>query len=179
MVKAEQKKNENISEYIIHMFKSEDLVRTFEFDLNQINEFVISHIPIKGNEKKSLILWYASLIETMRSEKIQKTGHLNELQDLVSKLSRLHIKLQEEESDYKKIVSKANPYIQNQIEKSDQTISNSIQICLNAVYGFLLLKLNAKKVSSDQQEMLEIFGDLLSYLSYKYKDEIKKMKLIN
>ena len=36
MVKAEQKRTENIAEYIIYMFQTEDLVRALKLDLNQI-----------------------------------------------------------------------------------------------------------------------------------------------
>lgn len=172
MIKAEQKKNENIAEYIIHMFKSEDLVRTFEFDLNKINSYVITNIPTSVAEKKELILWYASLIETMQLEKIHASGHLEIVTNLLNDLLKLHSTLLDTESDYEKIVIKAKPYIQHQIKESNNVLNNPIQVCINAVYGFLLLKLDDKIINEDQQKMLDTFGDLLSYLSYKYKEEI-------
>jgi len=170
MVRAEQKKNENISEYIIHLYKTEDLLRTFEFDLNRINSQAIANIPVSNNEKKELILWYANLIEAMKIQKIEKFGHLNVVNDLISQLTSLHSSLLLNNSDYKAIVSKAEPYIKEQIKTSNQTITNPIQICLNAIYGFLMLKLEGKTVTPNQQKMLEHFGDLLSFLSFKYEE---------
>ncbi len=171
MVKAEEKKNNNISEYIIYMFQTEDLVRALKVDLNQITEYVIASLPISDKEKKELILWYASIIENMKSQQIEKEGHLKEVNDLMAYLHTLHTQLISTEDDYKKIALKAEPYIQQQIKESKNTLSNPIQICLNAIYGFLLLKLDGKEVNSDQQKMLDAFGDLLSYLSFKFKSK--------
>lgn len=172
MIRAEQKKIENIAEYIVHLFKTEDLVRTFEFDLNKITNQVIFNLPVSDSEKKELILWYASIIEKMQSQKIVKAGHLLEINELINSLTSIHTKLIDKESDYKTLVTKADPYLQNQIQESKGRINNTIEVCLNAVYGFLLLKVNGKKVSPDQQNMLESFGDILSYLSYRYRKEI-------
>lgn len=169
MIKADQKKADNISEYIIYMFQTEDLVRALKLDLNQITDYVIASLPVSDTEKKELILWYASIIEEMKTQQIEKEGHLKEISDLILQLHELHTELITTEVTYKKIALKAEPYIQNQIVESKNTLSNPIQICLNAIYGFLLLKLEGKEVNSDQQKMLEAFGDLLSFLSFTYK----------
>ena len=170
MVRAEAKKNENISEYIIHMFKTEDLLRTFEFDLNRVTNQVILNIPTSDNEKKELILWYAKHIESMQTQEIIKSGHLKEVNELIEQLLKLHDELIITEPDYKAIISKAAPFISSQIQESNNTLNNPIIVCLNAIYGLLILKLEGKEVSPAQQDMLESFGDLLSYLSYKYKE---------
>ena len=170
MVRAEQKKNENISEYIIHLFKTEDLIRTFEFDLNRINSQVISNIPTSDNQKKELILWYAEHLEAMQTQKIEGKGHLNLVNDLINKLTTLHKTQLKEDSEYKTISAKAEPYIKEQIQVSNNTVSNPVEVCLNAIYGLLILKLEGKPVYPNQQEMLASFGDLLSFLSFKYKE---------
>ena len=54
---------------------------------------------------------------------------------------------------------------------SKNTILNPVQICLNGIYGMLLLKLNGKTVSDEQQSTLVNFGNLLQYLSEAYKKE--------
>ncbi|MCB0495046.1 MAG: DUF4924 family protein [Cyclobacteriaceae bacterium] len=169
MVKAEEKRRDNIAEYIVYIYQSEDLIRSFEFDLDRINTYVISHIPLEKDAKKELLLWYASLIETMQKEKIESEGHLSETKELVNKLGQLHSDLTLHDEDYKKIVKSATPYIENQIKESEGGITSAVQVCLNAIYGFLLLKLSGKSVTNEQQAMLTIFGDMLSYLSYKYK----------
>ena len=169
MVKAEEKRRDNIAEYIIHMYQSEELVRSFDFDLDQINTYVISHIPLEDHAKKELLLWYASLIENMQKEGINESGHLKETIDLTHQLNKLHVELLGKDKSYERIVHSAQPFIETQIKESKNTISDPIQICLNAVYGFLLLKLNGKSITSEQQNMLGAFGDMLSFLSFKFK----------
>jgi hypothetical protein len=171
MGKAEEKRSKNITEYLIYMFKSEDLIRTFEYDLNKITDYLISQIPISTQEKKELILWYASLIESMQSENIIESGHIEEVKILLTELNTLHNALIKDDNDYNIIVSKAAPFIQSQIEKSNNKLNNPIQVCLNAIYGFLLLKVDEKEPTAEQQTMLNAFGDLLSYLSHKYKEQ--------
>lgn len=174
MVKADQKKAENISEYLIYMFQSEDLIRTFEFDLNRIAQYMIGNIPVSDAEKKELILWYASLIEKMRASKVEQEGHIKEVVELIDELTDLHNALIKEDNTYKELAQTASPFIESNKQKSNQTITNPIQLCLNAIYGFLLLKFEEKVITEDQQKMLDSFGNLLSYLSFKYKEEQTK-----
>ncbi|VAW28630.1 hypothetical protein MNBD_BACTEROID06-1190 [hydrothermal vent metagenome] len=171
MVKADQKKADNISEYLIYMFQSEDLIRTFEFDLNRITEYMITNIPVTDSEKKELILWYAALIENMRTDKVEKTGHITEVNNLIEELTILHLKLIRSDNKYAHLAQSAKPFIQSNIKKSNNTVNNPIQICLNAIYGFLLLKFEEKTITNEQQKMLNSFGDLLSYLSFIYKEQ--------
>lgn len=171
MVKAEQKRKENISEYIIYMYQTEDLLRTFKFDLNEISKYVISSLPIPDTGKKEVLLWYASTIESMQAQKIEESGHLAEIEKLFLELTDLHIELKENEEDYLKIANKAAPFIKSQIKISNNELSNPIQVAINAVYGFLLLKINGRDLNNEQQKMLDSFGDLLSYLSFKFKEE--------
>lgn len=171
MVKAEKKKQNNIAEYIIHMYQSEELVRAYNFDLNQINNFVISRTPLNNEAKKELLLWYAALVESMQNENLQTNGHLKETRLLVNHLTQLHTQLLSKDDSYNKVFITAEPYIKNQIKEAQNTITNPIQICLNAIYGFLLLKIDGKSVTEEQQKMLDAFGDMLSFLSYKFKQE--------
>lgn len=169
MVLAETKKQENIAEYIVHMYQTEELIRSYEFDLNRINNYVISRIPVSIDEKKELLLWYAAIIESMQNEGIETKGHLSETIALVDQLNQLHVDLLNEDNSYQKVFESASPFIDSQINEANHTITDPIQICLNAIYGFLLLKLDGKKVTDNQQNMLDSFGDMLSYLSYKFK----------
>lgn len=176
MLLALKKKQSNISEYLMYMYQTEDLIRQFNFDLNQINNYVLKHIPTSEQEKKELLLWYASIIEKMQNEKIQTKGHLQELINLVGELTELHAQLEATNATYQNILSKADSYFKQQGEASGNTITNPVQLSLNAVYGFLLLKLKGKNISDEQQAMLNSFGDILSYLSFMHKKETNSSK---
>jgi hypothetical protein len=65
---AEKKKNKNLGEYIVYMYQMEDLIRSYQFNLGEIRQYVISHYPIPENEKEELTTWFESLIDQMKTE---------------------------------------------------------------------------------------------------------------
>ena len=175
MLPADQKKKNNLAEYIIYMYQTEELIRSYNFDLNDITTFVVVNTPISPSFKKKLILWYAEVIEQMISEGLnEKAGHSIKIQSEVAKLEDLHKKLLSTDSVYKEIFDIAQPSIQKHIKQSKNEISSEVQICLNSVYGMLLLKLHGKNLQKEQQDSVEQQGELLSYLSKIYKLQQKK-----
>jgi len=171
-LKKETKKN-NIAEDIIQIYRNEDLIRAFEFDLEKIGNHVINHLPISNIEKLSQVNYYEKLIKKMKLQNIEKIGHLKEANELVNVLEDLNISLLKSDKVYQKIHVISLPYIQKNIELSNNKITSEIQICLNGVYGFLLLKLNGKDLDESNKTAIESFGDVLSYLSMKYKEAVK------
>ena len=169
-IPAEIKKKENIAEYIIHMYQTEDLIHAYQFNLDEINAYVIKHMSKDEQVRKEILLWYAGIIEQMQAEGINKPGkHLIATQKYVEALTTLHEKLLVENDFYQATYIKAKKDIANHIALSDGTINNPIQICLNGIYGMLLIRLNGKKISAEQQKTLANFGEVLGTLSRFYK----------
>ena len=161
---------QNISEHIINIYRQEDLIRAFEFDLEKIGAHVINHLPISNIEKLSEVNHYEELIARMKLEGIESSGHLKEANLLVSTLETLHEKLLKSDADYAKIYEDAKSAVDENIRLSENKITSAIQICLNAVYGFLLLRLNGKEIDEKEKSKVEKFGGLLAYLSAKHKE---------
>lgn len=169
MLLADKKKAENISEYIIYMYQTELLLRNFELDLEKVKLHVIGNIPDGKTDKKELEAWYGEIIGQMKAEKLEKEGHLRFVQQEVSSLSDLSIQLLTEDSDYQQVFSAARPAIRDSIQASGGLITDPIQACLNGVFGLLLTRMNGRKMSEDQELAVQHFGNVLSYLSFKYK----------
>ena len=51
---ADRKKGQNIGEYLIYMYQMEDLIRSYQGNLEEINTYVISHYPIAEEEKQEI-----------------------------------------------------------------------------------------------------------------------------
>ncbi|MTI32038.1 DUF4924 family protein [Xanthovirga aplysinae] len=169
MVIAEKKRKENISEYIIFMYQTEDLVRAYQFNLEEIEKYVINHFPIEDKNKAEVKAWYGKVIEQMKTEGIEKEGHLRETVDIVKELSDLNRELLKSDKNYRSIYDQAKLHIKKHLELSEGKVTDGIQICINGIYGLMLLRLNGKKVEESQKASLNSFGDVLSYLSFKYK----------
>lgn len=168
---AEKKKRNNISEYIIHMYQTEDLIRVYGFDLEKVKEYVIKHIPVEGDEKTELEKWYEDIAKKMKAEDIEETGHLKEVQQKVKELEQLKEELLNSSKEFKEVYDKTKPHIEKSLEYANGKVTSDVQSCLNGVYGLLLLRMNGKKVHPDLMESINAFGDVLSYLSYKYKQK--------
>lgn len=166
---AEKKKESNIAEYIVHMYQTEDLIRAYNFNLDDIREYVIQHIPGDEVEKEALAVWYQDVMKEMKQDGIEKSGHLNSVQVIVDELSEIYEDLQSTDTAFEEVHKNSKKHIDKNMELAQGKVINEVQICLNGVYGLLLLRMNGKKVSDDLMESINSFGDVLSYLSFKYR----------
>lgn len=166
-------KENNISEHIIQLFRKEDLVRAFEFDLEKIGSHVINHLPIPNIEKLTEVNYYEDLIAKMIDQGLEKEGHTSETNELITSLESLCSDLLVKDDDFIEIYNNAKPAIDDNKKLSQGKIKSDIQICLNGVYGFLLLRLNGKELDEENKSKVEKFGDVLSYLSAKYNEITK------
>ena len=169
---AESKKSKNVGEYIIYMYQMEDLIRSYQFDLINIRQYVISHYPVSEQEKSQISSWFETLIAQMKSEGIQENGHLSEVQKEVDQLALLHWDLLKKDREYFEIYRPVKAHIMDYIQSAEgKNLGHEIQICINGIYGLLLCRLTGQNVSEDLKQSTEVFGSLLSYLSMVYKEK--------
>lgn len=170
---AEKKKSQNIGEYLIYMYQMEDLIRSYQGNMDEIKQYVISHYPVSDEEKAELAVWFEGILERMKSQGIMEKGHLKELRDLVENLANLHWKLLKTDKAYFETYNNAKPFILNAILAADgENPGNEIQICINGIYGLLLCRLLGKKVEDLQIKTAEAFGEVLSMLNFNYQQRI-------
>jgi len=171
---AENKKKHNIGEYIIYMYQMEDLIKSYNYNIEDIRQYVVSHYPIPEEEKTAVAIWFDFLINRMKTEGIENKGHLSDVQREVDTLAKIHWELLKTDKDYFEIYQKAKPHIIDFVLSAEgQDLGHEIQICLNGIYGLLLCRLTGKKVPEELQQSAEAFGSVLSYLSLVYKEREK------
>lgn len=167
---AEKKKSQNIAEYLIYMFQMEDLIRSYQGNMDEIRKYVVSHYPVNDAEKDEIMTWFGQLLKKMKAEKIIQIGHLKELQSIIDSLAKIHWQLLKTDSIYYQTYTNAKPHIIQAVTDANGTdLGNEIQICLNGVYGLLLCRLLGKKVSDEQLQAATAFGEVLSLLSLTYQ----------
>ena len=173
---AEQKKRDNIAEYLLYMWQLEDILRAYEFNIERIQQALIhptSHSDEKKNEARQ---WYMSLIEQMQSEGIEKEGHLSVNSELLKELSLFHAQLLKnpKELEYVQTYFKTLPFIQELRGKSKTQDLPEIEICFTALYGYLLLKLQKREISPETASAISQISNLLRSLSEKYNLQANK-----
>ncbi|MDR2385926.1 MAG: DUF4924 family protein [Tannerella sp.] len=172
MIVALQKRKENIVEYLIYMWQVEDLIRACKFDMESIEKQIISQYDQPENVKREIRIWYSELVDMMRQENVMEYGHIQINKNIVIDLSELHLQLlnTSEEAVYKSLYYKALPFIVQLRSKSGGNGISEIETCLTAVYGFLLLKLQCKKISEDTVNAIKQIGVFLAFLAEKHKE---------
>jgi hypothetical protein len=167
---SESKKSQNIAEYLIYMYQMEDLIRSYQGDRAEMDQYLVSKYPVSEEEKSEISTWFADLSKQMKAEGIMVKGHLAELNQVVMELAQLHWDLLKTDKTYFETYSKAKPFILEAIVQADGVdLGNEIQICLNGIYGLLLLRLLDKDVSDEQLKSAEAFGEVLSLLNWSYQ----------
>jgi hypothetical protein len=170
MLIARQKLNENIAEYVLYMYQIEDLIRAYQFDLEAIIEnFVRPQLP-DGSFIEQYREWYRGLISQMKSQRIEKQGHLHDLKDILVEMSYLHNTLLNMANDqkYRAVFQAATPYIEEFKERSNLKDKNHIEIIFHALYMKLLLKLQKKEISAETEEAFDAMRVMIAYLARTY-----------
>jgi len=179
MIIAKDKKASNIIEYILYMWQIEDLLRSYNFDFDKINEQIIAQFEVDKPIKEEIQVWYEGLIEQMKSEKLQQKGHLQFIKNTINDLNDLHLYLiQKKNTEYLQYYSWAKTHLDELHKLSKQEIQNEIESGLNGLYGYLILKLQKRKVTDETQKSIESISKMMAFLNQTYfKIEKGEMEL--
>ncbi len=156
------------------MWHIEDLIRACNFEYTIVQQKLISGYKADATLIREISDWYQDLIHAMIREKITASGHFQFIYKLIDELNNLHLNLLKntvKNQNYLKYYNAAKPNIELFRTKSDNQSNNDIEICLNALYSLLLLKLSKKEISQDTLESMNSFSNLLSLLSASYKKQ--------
>jgi len=170
MLIAKEKRNKNIAEYLLYMWQVEDLIRAHRFNMDLIEQNLISQYSQPARVINDVRDWYANLMLMMYREGILEKGHLSILNSLLADMQDMHIRLMKDpdERAYKDIYHVALPNIQAFRGKHPDQGMNDVETCLNALYGLLLLRLKKQAISRETEAAMSTFSKLLALLSHKY-----------
>lgn len=171
MIIAQQKRKENICEYLLYMWQVEDLLRATECKSEKIEELILPKYLSSGVDVAPIRQWYNELADMMRQEGKQQSGHLDINRIVLMQLEELHRELLANEKDY---VYQGLHYqilpavIQLRAKSAGQEVGD-LETCFNAVYGYLTLRLKGEEVSEETQKSIKQMSTFLAMLAHKYK----------
>ncbi len=170
MIVAQEKRKTNIAEYVLYMWQIEDTLRAMKFDMNLVEEKLVSHFKQPDNVKDEIRNWYTNLILAMHEEGIKSKGHLQIVQSVTDELYELHKRLLYETPDdkYMLLFKKATPNIIAFREKLKMPETNDIEVCFYGLYGLLLLRIKQKKINQETIDAMQTFSNLLASLTQHY-----------
>ncbi|MDE7413191.1 MAG: DUF4924 family protein [Muribaculaceae bacterium] len=174
MITASAKKRENIAEYLLYMWQIEDLIRAYGLDIDRIDHDIIKgHSNLDESQRKEMHDWYESLIDMMRREGVEKSGHLQLNKNVIIDLNNLHNRLLKNPKFAKYAAEFYNtlPYIVEIRAKAGDNKKDELESCFDALYGILMLRLQGKEISKDTLEATQQISRFLALLAKYYKQD--------
>jgi len=169
---AEEKRKKNIVEYVLFLWHTEDLMRSFNMDFDMVKAKLIVPNTSSEAEQKELSTWYGNIIDKMKKQEIVNEGHLEESHEILNELFYLHLQLINvfQSKAYQEAFETAKGNIEELQSKSLGKTKNPIETCFHGVYAVLLLRIKKKQISEATNEAIKTFRDVLNLLASAYKD---------
>lgn len=171
MLAAQQKRKENIAEYILYLYQIEDLIRAFQFNISAIETNLVSQYQVEDKTRLEISGWYKNLVVMMEKERVQEKGHLQFLINVINDLNELHLKLMDSGIDKSYVGGfQSISGLITELNLKGNSVKNDVQTSLDAVYGFLLLKMQKKEITEETSFAIGRINNWLRTLSKLFKD---------
>jgi len=173
MIIAQQKRKENIAEYLLYLWQVEDLLRACKLDIDTVDKAVISRYEVDEKTRHEIKEWYESLIQMMEMEHVTERGHMRICHNVLIRLNDLHVQLLANEGrfpEYHADYYRTLPYIvQLRATLPEGERPSELETCFNALYGVMMLHLQGKEVSQDTAVAIAQISHFIGLLAAYYK----------
>ena len=173
MIIAQQKRKENIAEYLLYLWQVEDLLRACKLDIDTVERQVIARYDVDDETRHEIKEWYESLIKMMELENVRQRGHIRVCHNVLIRLNDLHQQLLADQSrfpDYHTDYYRTLPFIvQLRATLPEQDRPGELETCFNALYGVMLLHLQGKEISQDTAVAISQISHFIGMLAAYYK----------
>ena len=178
---AQAKRKENIAEYILYLWQIEDLLRALQFSPEAIYSQLVAPRQVEEEQKHIYLLWYMDIVNLLRKEGKEESGHLEHTLHLIGDMHNLHLQLMQNpigehyRSTFAKLLPQL-PQLRAMIKKEE--ISDT-EICFRALYAAMLYRIKGEgeSVVADTLEVISPFiATLTDYFHKVEKGEIDLFK---
>jgi hypothetical protein len=115
--------------------------------------------------------WYESLIEMMRMEDKQESGHIQLNTNIIIELNDFHFQLIKsgKEPSYNSKFYHVLPFINQLKQKQENNHLSDIETCFNFQYGIMMLKMKKHEISQETLDAQLEISKFMILLSLHYK----------
>lgn len=181
MIIAQQKRKENIAEYLLYMWQVEDLLRACDLDDDRIDQLLVNRFKsiVPGEQLPAIRQWYLELRDMMLSEGKRQSGHLQINTNVLSDMTDLHLRLLKEGHDaiYTSCFYSTLPYIVELRGREGEKKLGELETCFTALYGVMILNMQKREISEQTKVAMQQISKFIALLADKYnawkKGELK------
>ncbi len=176
MIIAQQKRKENIAEYLLYMWQVEDIIRAFNLDIELLKQHVISHFSTDESTLSAITKWYEDLINMMLLEGKKEQGHLQINENTLADLENLNREMIADRTEvaYQSAFFAATQDILHFSQKSKISEDLPITLAFNMLYGVLTLRLKKQPVSEETNQSILRVQKVISLLAHRFHNPKKE-----
>jgi hypothetical protein len=167
---AQSRRKENIAEYILYLWQLEDLLRALQFSPEAIYSQLVAPREVEEEQKQIFLLWYMDIVNLLREEGKEQSGHLDHTMHLISDLHNLHLQLMELPlgEHYRTTFAQLAPHLPVLRATLDKEEASATEICFRALYAAMLYRIKGtgEKAVADT---LEFVSPVVAELSAIYR----------
>ena len=169
---AQQKRKENIAEYILYLWQLEDLMRALQLSPEAIySQLVQPRENLSEQEKQDLFLWYMEFVNLLREEGKEQTGHLDHSMHLIGDLNNLHLQLLKFPvgEHYRELFAKLQPELGTLRDKLGKQDISDIELCFRALYAVMLYRIKGDESKNQYIEsVITLISPVIAELAKTY-----------
>ena len=181
MIIAQQKRKENIAEYLLYMWQVEDLLRACDLDDDRIDQLLVSRFKsiVPDEQLPAIRQWYLELRDMMLSEGKRQSGHLQINTNVLSDMTDLHLRLLKDGHDaiYTSCFYSTLPHIVELRGREGENKLGELETCFTALYGVMILNMQKREISEQTKVAMQQISKFIALLADKYnawkKGELK------
>ncbi|MBQ0081616.1 MAG: DUF4924 family protein [Alistipes sp.] len=166
---AQQKRKENIAEYIIYLWQLEDMLRAMKFSAEQIYLKLVEPRGLSKESEEEYLVWYMDIVNLLREENKEKVGHLDHTLHLIADLHNLHLQLLTLPvgKHYAELFKTLEPHLLTLRTALQRHDVSDTELCFRAVYAALLYKIKGINNHS-VTDTVELVSPVLAELARIY-----------
>jgi len=173
MLIAQQKRKENIAEYLLYLWQVEDILRACNMDIEQVDRDIIARYDVDDDTRRQMRDWYEGFIIMMRDEHVVERGHMQVCKNVLTRLQDLHVQLlanADRFPDYQADYYRTLPFIvQLRAQQPEENRVGELETCFNALYGVLLLRLQHRDISPGTTQAINQISHFLGLLAAYFR----------
>ena len=171
---ANQLKKSNRAELLLYLWQIEDILRAYQCDITKLENSYLTRFDVNDEQRAELVRWYSDLCTMMLEEGVKEKGHLQICKNILIDLEDLHLQLLNSSKFpfYKEMYYRVLPFVVELRKKGTSLQESELQVCFNALYGYMMLRLKGQTISEETQVAVKHISTLLGQLSdYYFKDK--------
>ena len=178
---AQQRRKENIAEYILYLWQLEDLLRALQFSPEAILSTLVRPRELKAEEEQLLLAWYLDIAQLLAEEKKEEKGHLAHTLHLIRDLHDMHLRLLKEPDaePYRARFALLEPHLPTLRKLLGNENVSDTELCFRALYAAMLYRIkgDGEKAVADTIEVVSpVIATLAEYFHKVEKGEIDLFK---